>query len=312
MPVADTRARLEQRLLGLSISATVAVSAFGVGFGALTGSFSILFDGVYAGIDAAMAGLALAVARLIHRDAVGGAAGIGRRFQFGLWHIEPMVLAMNGVMLTLAAAYALAGSVLVILDGGRAPDFGWAVAYAAVVVSVCLGMAWWVHRMNRLARSAFVALDARSWLMSGAVTGALLIAFAGGLLIEGTALSSWSPYIDPGVLALVCLAILPLPLASTRRALSEVLGLSPNDLDARARAAAAAAVAAHGLSGFESYVARTGRATLVEIHLIGPPGWSASLAQIDAIRAEIGEAIGEAGPHRWLTVSLTSRADWAA
>lgn len=311
MDVGDTRARLEQRLLTISIAATLAVSASGVAFGALTGSFSILFDGVYAGIDAAMSGLALAVARLIQRDATGDAPLTGRRFQFGFWHVEPMVLAMNGLMLTLAALYALAGSVLVILDGGRAPDFGWAVIYAVFVLTVCLGMAWWEGRMNRLARSAFVALDARAWLMSGAITGALLVAFLAGLAAQGTAFDLWTPYIDPGVLALVCLAILPLPLRSTWQALGEVLGLSPDDLDNRVRAAATAAVAAHGLSEFRSYVARAGRASMIEIHFVGRPGWNASLDRLDAIREALSTEIGGAGPHRWLTVSFTARPDWA-
>lgn len=293
------------------MAATLVVSATGVAFGAVTGSFSILFDGVYAGIDAAMGGVALAVARLIQRDATGDAPLTGRRFQFGFWHVEPMVLAMNGLMLTLAALYALAGAVLVILDGGRAPDFGWAVVYGAIVLAVCLAMAWWEGRMNRLARSAFVALDARAWLMSGAITGALLVAFVAGLAAEGTAFEPWTPYIDPGVLALVCLAILPLPLRSTWQALGEILGLSPDDLDSRVREAAAAAVAAHGLADFRSYVARAGRASMVEIHFVGAPGWTGSLDRLDAIRAMVGDAIGGAGPHRWLTISFTAQPEWA-
>ncbi len=80
------QAAAEQRILKLSIAVTVFVALFGVLFGLLSGSLSIVFDGMFAAIDAAMSGLALFVARLVGRE------GDNRRFQFGYWHIEPMVL----------------------------------------------------------------------------------------------------------------------------------------------------------------------------------------------------------------------------
>ena len=61
-------AAAEQRLLRLSIGVTVVVSLGGVTFGLLSGSLSILFDGVFAAIDAAMSGLALFVSRLVSRE----------------------------------------------------------------------------------------------------------------------------------------------------------------------------------------------------------------------------------------------------
>ena len=313
MSLTETRGRIEQRVLGASIVATLGVAAVGVIFGALTGSFSILFDGVYAGIDATMSGLALLVARLIARDTAGNTdEAATRRFQFGFWHLEPMVLALNGMMLTLAALYALGNAVLLLLDGGRMPAFDWAIAYAVVVLAVCIGMALWQTRMNRLARSDFVALDARAWLMSGAITAALLVAFVAGYLAEGTALATWSPYLDPGVLALVCVCILPLPLGATVQALRDIFIVAPEDLDETVRAAADKVAERHGFASFRSHVARIGRSTMIEVHFIADTDRAAApLSAYDAIRDELGQAIGGRGPNRWLTIAFTTRADWA-
>lgn len=321
MGVAETRGALEQRLLTVSILVTVGVAALGVVFGAVTGSFSILFDGVYALIDAAMSGLALITVRLILRAAqkrgqdAGAAVGdflSASRFQFGFWHLEPMVLAFNGMLLTLAALYALGNAVLLLMDGGRALSFDWAIVYAAIVVVVCFSMAWWERRMNRLARSDFVEMDVRSWVMSGAITGALLIAFIAGALVEGGTWAHLGPYIDPGVLALVCLAILPVPLGTMRAALADIFIVAPEELDAEVRAAAQAAVARHGVADYRSYVASVGRAVMIEIHLIaGPDDPPRALAAFDAIRDEIGDAIGGRGPNRWLTIAFTARRDLA-
>ena len=154
----------EQRILRLSIGVTVIVSLFGVVFGLLSGSLSIVFDGVFAAIDAAMSGLALFVSRLVTRTSD------NRRFQFGYWHIEPMVLAFNGGTLMLLCFYAFLNAVDSFLAGGRALAFDWAIAYALVVCATCFGMFFYERRLNRRIGSDFVRLDAQSWLMSAATS----------------------------------------------------------------------------------------------------------------------------------------------
>lgn len=318
MRLTEIRGRLEQRALTGSIIATVTLAGTGVTFGALTGSFSILFDGVYSLIDAAMGGVALLVARLVLRGATApapdpGETGSGRaRFQFGFWHLEPMALALNAAMLTLAALYALGNALILLASGGRTLAFDVAAAYAAVALAVCLAMGVWEFRLNRLAKSTLVALDTQAWWMSGAISGALLAAFAVGWALEEGGRADLARYADPVVLALVCLAVLPTPLAALRQAARDLLQVAPDDLDAAVRAAAAEAVARHGLSGFRSYVARTGRAAMIEIYLIAPLDWpDRSVAALDGIRDEIGDAIGGKGPNRWLTIAFTTRLDWA-
>ena len=59
-------------------------------------------------------------------------------------------------------------------------------------------------------------------------------------------------------------------------------------------------------------MARVGRSVLIEIHFLTPPGWPVSgIAQLDAIRDEVGEALGGEGPNRWVTICYTEDADWA-
>src|SRR5579872_4485608 len=202
MPVAAA----EQRMLRISIAVTIVVSAFGVLFGLLSGSLSIVFDGVFAAIDAAMSGLALFVSRLVSRESN------NRRFQFGYWHIEPMVLAVNGGTLMLLCFYAFINAVDSFLAGGRQLDFGWAIAYAVIVCSVCFGMGAFEFRANRRIASDFVRLDAQSWLMSAAVTSSLLVAFAIARSLRDSAWGYLTPYADPVVLALLTLALVFVPI----------------------------------------------------------------------------------------------------
>ena len=223
-------AAAEQRILRLSIGVTVVVSLFGVVFGLLSGSLSIVFDGVFAAIDAAMSGLALFVSRLVSRESD------NRRFQFGYWHIEPMVLAFNGGTLMLLCFYAFLNAVDSFLAGGRQLDFDWAIAYAVIGL----------HRLLRhvLLRapaptgsigSDFVRLDAQSWLMSAAITSALLVAFAIAWSLKGTRFGDLTPYADPIVLALLTLCLVFVPIRTVRKALQEILLITPPELDAHVR-----------------------------------------------------------------------------
>jgi cation diffusion facilitator family transporter len=298
-------ASAEQRLLRLSIGVTIFVSAFGVVFGLLSGSLSIMFDGVFAAIDAAMSGLALFVSRLVSRPAE------NRRFQFGYWHIEPMVLAFNGGTLMLLCFYAFINAVDSFLGGGRDLAFDWAISYAVIVCIACFGMFLYESRLNRRINSDFVRLDAQSWLMSAAVTSALLLAFAAAIAIEGTRLEPLTPYVDPVVLAILTLGLVFVPIRTVRKALHEILLITPPELDEHVRRAMEKVVAKYDFRSFTSYVVKVGRAQFIEIHIAVTPDWPlTSIAAADSIRREIGDAIGGEGPERWLTIDFTADPRW--
>jgi predicted Co/Zn/Cd cation transporter (cation efflux family) len=309
----EARGQLEQHLLVTSIAATLVIGALGLAFGFLTGSFAIMFDGVYATIDASMAALGLGVARLILKDALrkDEDSPKAERYQYGFWHLEPMVLALNATMLTLAAGFALVSAIMLILEGGTEVEFDLALPYAVVVAAACFAMALRQRRRNRALGSAFVALDAKGWLMSGSITTALLVGFAIGFALEGTPSAWMQPYVDPVVLALVCLIVLPLPFSDLREAMSGILRVAPEDLDTHVRGIAEAARIRHGFTDHYTYVARVGRATLIEITFVTPPGWEVQgIGQLDRIRQEVGEALGGKGPDRWLTIAFTEDPAW--
>lgn len=89
----DTAA--EQRLLRLSIVFIALIIVAGLVVGIAAGSRAILFDGVYSTVDVAMTTIGLGVSRLIARE-------WSPRFQFGYWHLEPMVATLNGGFVLLA------------------------------------------------------------------------------------------------------------------------------------------------------------------------------------------------------------------
>ncbi len=304
----------EQGLLRISIAVVVAFAAVGVVLGLLSGSFAIIFDGVYSLIDACMTMVGLLVVRLIAASNAGGLRNkrLVDHFTMGFWHLEPIVLGVDALLLTGAAVYALINAIASFLGGGREVQFDLAVGYAVLTVVVSFAMWRFQLRANRRIRSGFVALDSKGWLMSCLISGALLVAFAAGWMLQGTELDWVTPYVDPAVLALVCVVIIPMPMGTIRQALADILLVTPADLKEHVDTVAAQIVESYGFLDYRAYVARVGRGRQIEIAFVIPPGEPArTVEEWDRLRDEIGDAIGGDTPDRWLTIVFTADPEWA-
>jgi predicted Co/Zn/Cd cation transporter (cation efflux family) len=303
----------ELGVLRISVGITVLTATLGVIFGLLSGSYSIVFDGVYELIDASMTAMALLVAKLIASAADNPKkSGLAQRFSMGFWQLEPIVLGLNGVLLTGAAIYALITAIGIFMRGGRDLAFDHAMVYAAVTAAVSFGMAAFDLHITKRIESAFLTLDAKSWIMSGAITAALLIAFTIGYAVEGTTLQWISPYIDPTVLILVCLVIIPMPMGTIKQALADILLVTPVTLKQHVDEVAATIVHRHGFVAYRSYVARMGRGRYIQLYFIVPTDWPPKrMEEWDQIRDEVSTAIGDDTPDRWLTIVFTSNSKWA-
>lgn len=304
----------EQSLLRGSIAATLLLAAAGVTVGLASGSSAILFDGVCGLIDAMMTGLALMVARLIAASNAADAIGrnLSQRFTFGFWHLEPIVLGVNGTLLAGAAIYALLEAARAILAGGRVLSFDVALGFAALSTVLDVAAAVYIARANRTAKSALVALDAKAWAMTAALSAALLVAFLIGYLVQGSEHAWMAAYVDPVALMLICLAIIPVPFATIRLAVSEILLVTPQDLRDEVESIARDIVARHGFLAHHAFVARVGRGTQIELNFIVPKDQPARrLEEWDTLRDRIGEAFGHDGPDLWLTIVFTTDPEWA-
>jgi len=101
-------------------------------------------------------------------------------------------------------------------------------------------------------------------------------------------------------------------LGTVRHALSDILLITPVDLQAHVDAVARDVVARHGFLEYRSYVAKVGRGEQIELFFVvradDPPR---ALLEWDRLRDEIGEALGEESPDRWLTIMFTTDREWA-
>ncbi|WP_165356288.1 cation diffusion facilitator family transporter [Sphingosinicella sp. BN140058] len=294
----------ESRLLGASLAVAVVVAIVTVSFGLVVGSQSILFDGIYTIVEAAMTSLSLVAARLI-------AKGADQRFQYGYWHLEPLIALISSLLLTFACLYGFLEGLNGIFTGGRPVDFDSAAIFYGVVTVFSAGFYLYLRRSGRRLGSQLLDLDARSWLVASILGTALGLGFLAGGLLAGTRWAWMVPYLDSAILTLVSVVLIPLPLRTILQVGREIMQIAPEDLDEQVRSVAREVAARHGFRRFNTHVRRSGRQRFVEIGLVAASQDAATTFRtLDRIRSEIAAALGGANPGCWLTVDFTAEDEW--
>jgi cation diffusion facilitator family transporter len=305
MPLACQDSQREQRQLRLSIVLTTLVASVGIGIGLWVGSQSIVFDGFFSLIDATMTVVALIVSRLVTREG-------SRSFQFGFWHLEPLVAGFNGSVMALSCGYAFLNGIDGLRKGGHQVDFRLAMIYALVISSLSFAMYLYQRQQNRSLESDLLRVDSQGWFMGGSLSATLLLSFLLATLASGTSVEPWTPYVDPAVLTVLSLFLISIPLRIIWRAVREVFLVAPAELDEHTREVVAEIAKHYGFPKFRSYVAKTGRADLIEISIITPPHFKIDgVETLDRIRQEIADRLSESGRQKWLTIIFTADEKWA-
>lgn len=299
----------EKHVLFVSFYAILAFGTLGIVFGLLTGSSAIIFDGLFSFVDAVMAGLSILLVTLLSKSASDDLSGpVRRRFTMGFWHLEPLFLAANSVILMFIAGYALLTSIQSIRNGGHYVNFGPAVVYTILVLVISVGVATYSYRANRELKSAVVAMDIKGWLMTAGITGALLLAFSIALILGRLGYDHWLPYVDPVVLAIVAAVLLMVPVRTLWLTLGQILLITPSGLHNRAEAIAKKVAEEEGFDSWRTYAARVGRACQVEVEFHVPAGGEPRpLEYWDDLRDQVGKVLDVENPDNWITVSFTTR-----
>jgi cation diffusion facilitator family transporter len=293
----------EQNTLRISIAVTVVLGVLGVVSGLATHSKAIIFDGMYSFVDLVPTVVSLLVVKLIAR-------GTSHRFQYGFWHLEPLVAVLRDAALAIACIYAGIDALTALTGSGEEVEYGQAALWAGILCVIGLAMTLFLRRRARLLQSPILEVDARSWMVSTFLSLGLLIGFVVATALAGTRFEGWVPYLDAIALLTMALVMLPMPLRGLWRSMSDVLQVAPNELDARVREVMDAMVKERQFIEYSSYIAKAGRGRFVEIHVLVSPESPINIPTADAIRADVSQRLNAGSPLFWLTIDFTADRRW--
>ncbi len=295
---------VEARALRLSAGAGLALSFLGVGWGLLARSQVILFDGVYAVLGFVLSWVAMRAAALVE-------AGPTPRYPFGREALAPLVVAAQGLALFGTFGYASVDAVLVILAGGGETNVGSAFGYSVVTLVAVIGLRAMLTRREQ--DSDLVAAEVAQWGAAALLGLAMVVGFGLAVLLTRTPWHPVAPYIDPVLVLVAAMLILPTPIRMLRTAFRELLEGAPDaEVTEPIHHAIAAMRAELGLPEPQCRIGKLGRKIYVELDfLVGPDhGWTVSDA--DAMRRRLVDALRRPGRLLWLNVELHTDPAWDA
>ncbi|MEU7907334.1 cation transporter [Actinoplanes sp. NPDC049118] len=295
---ADAHPSRERSALRTSLFATAVLAALGVGWGLAAGSQAILLDGAYTLIGMALTGLSLHAARLMD-------AGPTPRYPFGRESLAPLVVGMQGLVLLGTCGYAALDATRVIIDGGSEEISPGSMAAYGLLTAVA---ALIIHRYLRRADPASDLLDAeaRQWWAGALLSMVVLVGSALTLLLGDRIGPEPRRYLDPVLVLVACLLLVPQPVRMIRTMAVELLeGAADQRVQQPVRDGVERVGAQFGLDAPVLRVGKVGRKLYVEADFVVEPGrWD--VADEDRVRREVAAQLADLPYDVWLNVGLTT------
>lgn len=295
----------ESTALKISAGANLFFGLLGIGFALLTQSGAILLDGFFSFVGFGIGLLTLKVSGLVERPD-------DEWFHFGYAYFEPFLNALRGLILIGVTGYALVSAVVALLHGGREIVPGWALAYAAIAVVGCLLLAWIQRRAARAVDSPLLDVDAKAWLMDGVLSIVVAAAFLGALFLQGTRWDAAVDYVDPALVVLLVLMVLPVPVRIMRDNLGELLRVAPEPgIQAEVKSRFAQAVEGRGFRDTRLRMIAAGRYFYLLNHIRVDGAFRLHrVGELDAIRADIHAALEDLHPRLVIDTLFTEDERW--
>ena len=285
----------ERRALHESIAGAAVLGTLAVVWGIAAQSRVLLFDGAFILLGIVLSALSLMASR--------AAADVpSARFPFGKAAVTPLAIAVQGVALLGTLIYAAVDAVAVITAGGADVEPGTVLAYGLITMTCSYAIARWLA--HRAPDSELVAAEVAQW-RAGALLS-LVFAAGGGLALALADVGDVVRYVDPVLVLVACLALLPIPLRLLRAAGLELLEAEPPADIRRALAEAVTAVRTEfGLD--EPFVRSTklGSRLYVEVDFVVAEGaWD--VTGEDRVRRALIGHLEPLGYELWANVELTT------
>ncbi|KAI9130683.1 cation diffusion facilitator family transporter [Acaryochloris sp. CCMEE 5410] len=297
----------EQWALTLSIMGSAVFAVLGGVFGLYTHSGAILLDGFYSLMTMTMSFVSLKVAALIQE-------GPSRRYQFGYYGFEPFINTIKGIIVLSVSLFAFVSAIEDLLHGGRDLVVGLALAYATLSTVGCFTFAILMHRYAQRLNLPLLEVEARDWTVDGCISSAVALTFVVTLLLQDTSWNIYLSYVDPLLVAILVLVIIPLPLRTVFEGVNQLLGVAPEselDREIRKTISQVARIQKHPIDRFHLQMMVQGRVLYVFIQILVPAEFVVDRVQeLDQLRQKFADAIADLHPFPEVDIVFTEDPYW--
>ena len=299
-------ARIEQRTLFVSLTAVLVLAVGSILYGLIIESEVVILNGVLSLISLVGSSLNLWGAKLVTSKE-------DNCFQFGYWHIEPLIHCSNALMLLLICIYGALSGIEQLRGGGNPSDPTQIVIFSVVSGIIC-GAVWLYETINaRKTQSQFLRNDSNEWLLDFCLSIGTMLGFIPLFFLSDPLRHFWSLYADGAMVVLLSLLLMYLPIGVLRENVPEVLLMTSSDasLVQRVRDEMGRIAQDYAIIHFTHHIAKVGQMNFLELNILVDPACNLQTIEIqDRLRERIWRASGLPLDSVWLTVNITADPRW--
>ena len=295
----------EYRALRLSAWMNLGWAALGIGFGITTESTAIMLDGYFSLVGFVMALVTLRVATLVVQPP-------DEHFHFGYAQFEPFLNAVKGLLMLGVSGFALASAVTALLHGGREVNPGLAIVYAVIAMAGCFLVGAVQRRTAQRTGSPMLAVDAKNWLVDGAMSTVVALAFGAAWLLGRSSRADLVPFIDPLLVIGMVVAIAFVPIGILKESLREILTFAPDPaIQAQVRDRVEGALGDLPVASRQIRMMKVGRYLYILNQIVLSPEFRPGrVGELDLVRERIASALEGVEPTPVVDTLFTEDARW--
>ena len=268
----------ERKALKISIAGGLFMALLGFGFSILTESEAVFLDGIFSLVNMTMGVISLKVAQMVVEPST-------RIFHYGKAQVEPLLNTAKGLLFMGVIVMAGYSALQSILAGG--PPYGFLAGRFCILTVAALGcfaIGYYIDRRNKENPTPLLQVEAKGWLIDGVLSSVVLLAFGGGYFLSKTAYSEYTVYIDPGLVIIMSIFVLPVPYKILKDNLLDLLLGAPDvNLQRGVRQIANGIIKEAPVEDYDFRFVKTGRIVLCDI-LVLISKESYSISDFDPIR----------------------------
>lgn len=289
----------EQTAYIISIFAGLFMAVLGFVFSHITNSQSIYMDGMFSLVNMSMASITFILSRKV-------VSYKSDRFQYGIGQAEPMINVIKAIIFLGVLIFALFLAIMAIWDGGRPMNFDSGILYALIAAVGCFLTAFLIKLVEKHNNSPMLAVERKGWFVDGILSSAVLLVFGAGYLIRNTELAKYSDYIDPGMMILLILLVLPIPIKIFKDNFFDLLFSAPPKVTIEIiEKHIDAEIPKSNIEDYFWRTAKLGRFHDVHISLLLKVGKDLGADALDEIRTRLHTSINSEVPNAIITLETT-------
>jgi predicted Co/Zn/Cd cation transporter (cation efflux family) len=237
-----------------------------------------------------------------------------KRFQYGYWHVEPMVLSVNALMMCLICLYAFINGVAGLRQGGHVVDSFRVIGFSIVTALLCGGIGLYERIIARKINSQILKNDSREWLIDFSFSMVTLVGFTSLFLLPESLNNKLSYHIDSAMVTIMAVILIPFPVRVLWVNLREVLRITGTEevLVGHVDTVLQTIKAEYPIISYSNHILKVGRTYFVEVNiLVGENFPLHSIVEQDVLRDRIWKACDKPLEDIWLSVCITADQRWS-